>query len=58
MNKLNHIDGMRYCLKLIEELREKYAALGFEGRDVPIERVLADVENEIGYRAFKDWKPK
>jgi hypothetical protein len=58
MNKPDHIDGMRYCLKLIEELREKYAALGWHTDMLSIERVLCDVENEIGVRAYKDWKYK
>jgi hypothetical protein len=58
MEKLTHIDGMRFCLDLIQELKEKYLALGYSGYQLPIERVLADVENEIGYRAYREWRPR
>lgn len=53
-----NIEGLRFCLKIIQELRDKYTALGFNEFDLPIKRFLADIENEIGYKAFKDWKPK
>lgn len=58
MEQRTHIDGMRFCLDLIQQLKEKYAALGYAGYQLPIERVLADVENEIGYRAYPNWRPK
>lgn len=54
----DHIYGMKKCLELIQELREKYSALGFIADSLSIERVLCDVENEIGVRAYKDWKMK
>lgn len=54
----DHIDGMKLCLHMIEELRAKYRALGFGNNDLPIERVLNNVENEIGVRAYREWRKK
>lgn len=53
---MNNINGMKHCLKLIEELRNKYNAQGFEGHDLSIDRVLKDVENEIGVKVYKKWE--
>ena len=53
-----HIEGMKYALKLIEELQIKYAACGYEKHDLPIEKVFSDIQNEIGMIAFKDWRIK
>lgn len=58
MNKPNHLDGMRWCLELIQELREEYARLGLISGSLSIERVLCDVENVIGERCIKDWRRK
>lgn len=52
----SHIDGMKYCLELIEELKKSYAACNYKNNDLPIEKVIADIENEIGCRAYRDWE--
>ena len=54
----DHLEGMKYCLKLIEELRKEYESLGFTHDMLSIDRVLSDVENKIGERAIKDWRRK
>jgi hypothetical protein len=61
LNRLYHprpdnIDGMKHCLKLIDELRHKYKAMGLDSNDLTLEKVLNDIENEIGIRAFSDWR--
>ena len=56
--KSDHIKGMKYCLKLIQQLRKEYAELGYRLEMVSIERILCDVENEIGMRVYRDWKIK
>ena len=55
---MDHIDGMKYSLKLIESLRDKYESIGFKDHDLSIDRVLKDVENEIGICCIKDWRLK
>ena len=51
----NHTDGIRFCLYLIEEMRQEYAKKGYDAYDLSINQVLEDVENEIGYRAHINW---
>ena len=55
---MDHLDGMKYCLELIENIRNHYNACGYKNHDLPMEKVMADIENEIGIRAFRDWKFK
>lgn len=52
----DHVEGLKFCLKLIQKLKEKYATLGYSDNELSIERVLKDIENEIGYRAYRDWR--
>ena len=55
---MNNIEGMKNCLKLIEDLRNKYAMCGWIEHDLSIDRVLNDIENAIGIRCIKDWRIK
>lgn len=55
LKPIDHIDGMKWCLVIIERQREKYKKMGYADHDLPIEKVLIDIENEIGTCAFKDW---
>lgn len=52
----DNLDGMKFCLELIQALRLKYYGLGYT--ELEFERVLHDIENEIGVRAYQDWGMK
>ena len=58
MSATDFIESLKYCLELIEKKRQFYAALGYTGNELTIEKVLNDIENEIGCRAFKEWRWK
>lgn len=52
-------EGMNYCIKLINELRQKYSAMNvLYNNYMTANQVLNDIENEIGIRLLKDWKIK
>ncbi len=52
------LDGLRYCLTLISNVKQRYSAQGYTQYDLPLEKVIADIENEIGIRGFKEWRPR
>lgn len=55
MKKLNHLDGMKFCLDLIDNLKDKYKIAGYNPYDLSFEKVLNDIASEIGTRCYKDW---
>lgn len=57
MSNLTNIDGMKFCLALINELRQYYKGMNYSENELTIEQVLSDIENEIGIRAYRDWRP-
>ena len=52
---MTHLEGMKYCLELIDKLKCKYISCGYLDHDLPIDKVIDHISNEIGARCYRDW---